>query len=225
MATQLPDISIVIQRLERLEKQNRTLKIALLVVAVLVLAVIGNLVFLGLIFGLQKPKFETLEAHQIILRGGHHRAPLVLLDDDGQQRASLELGGDKNMEPAIAFIDPRGGQVFLSSSAFQLISTGNRGSEFSISNPKGSLELRLGLNDKDEASFWIKQKKGEQETQQFALSMGPKEMTLGFTGNQHPGLVMLGTVIEDQRRGVPKGPYLRLGASTFIRERPKKQDK
>jgi len=82
MATQSPDISLLFQRLEKLDRQNRRMRIGLLTIAVLVLALIANLGFFGLIAGLQKPNFKEVEAGQITLRDSRLLpAALVLLNE------------------------------------------------------------------------------------------------------------------------------------------------
>jgi hypothetical protein len=97
LAMQTPVIQAVLERLEKLERQNRKLKRA----GVLALLVVGSLVLMGQ----AAPKSRTVEGEKFVLRDGRGRVrakldtdvdsspALKLSDANGNLRAMLSLDG------------------------------------------------------------------------------------------------------------------------------------
>ena len=137
MTSQTPDMQSVLERLEKLERQNRWLKR---------LGVLGFLVACAVLLMAQtKPQnvhFEKVEARQFVLRDAAGRARayldaqdsptgvagLTLYGGDGKLRAALTLQGN---EPSVVFYDARGPRAGFSASGLTIRDT--------------NLKLRLAL--------------------------------------------------------------------------------
>ena len=86
-----PDMQTILNRLERVENQNRALKWAGVVLLVLILFAS----FLGQAASMKK----VVKAEEF-----------VLLDDQGRNRAVLEM---TDSGPSFSFLDERGGKLFV----------------------------------------------------------------------------------------------------------------
>ncbi|HSB69691.1 MAG TPA: hypothetical protein VLT62_10190 [Candidatus Methylomirabilis sp.] len=87
MTAQTPDLAAVVTRLERVERQNRRMRVG----GIMVLLVAS----VGLLMGQAMPKATTVEAEAFVVR-----------DSTGKQRVALHLAPDGGA--ALSFFDPAG---------------------------------------------------------------------------------------------------------------------
>lgn len=87
MTAQTPDLTAVVTRLEKVERQNRRMKVG----GIMVLLVAG----VGLLMGQAMPKATTVEAEAFVVR-----------DATGKQRAALHLAPDGGA--TLSLFDPAG---------------------------------------------------------------------------------------------------------------------
>ena len=87
MTSQIPDLTAVVARLARVERQNRRLKIGGILVVVVTSA--------GLLMGQAMPKATTVEAETFLVR-----------DATGKQRAALRMAPEGGV--ALSLFDPAG---------------------------------------------------------------------------------------------------------------------
>jgi hypothetical protein len=142
MASQIPETRLILERLEKLEKQNGRLKLAL----VLLMIFAGCVVFSGARFG----KARTVTARRIVLK-----------DDTGTTRAIL---GMRSAGPGLTLYDASGENIEALLTVLQtgpilslydsngvtrvLLGVTPKGATLAFNDPKGKLRAEMGFLSK-----------------------------------------------------------------------------
>jgi hypothetical protein len=160
MVSPFPDLAAVVQRVERVEQQNRRLKSAVILVLLLGCA--------GVLMGQAQPRSRTVEAEAFVLRdaagkarAGLEMAPdgsvaLALYDQAGASRAAVRVKADGS--PDVTLID----QAARIRAVLRVEPTGSPGLVLfdETGKPRATLYVvadgsaNLQLSDKNERVFW-----------------------------------------------------------------------
>lgn len=198
MTTQKPDLATVMERLERLERQNRWMKRA----AAPLLALAGAVVLMG---GQPQPQGKTGEPDKLVLRDekGNERAWLGMAKDGPVLRFRDEAGkermwvGMSNNTPGLVFSDGQGKRraaLSTSRSAVSLIlydQKEKRKAWLVLSDEAAALHLLGGKTERhaglsveeDGVAFWHHDKDGK--------------VHVGETGLKNlPGRALLGEIVD-----------------------------